>query len=47
MCFVGTNISKFKHDCAIIYDTGVAVTLSWSFANNHERFDEFRKLLLS
>ncbi len=47
MYFVGIDISKFKHDCAIIDDSGVAVTPSWSFANDHEGFAEFRKLLLS
>ncbi len=47
MYFVGIDISKFKHDCAIIDDSGVVVTPSWSFANDHEGFAEFRKLLLS
>ncbi len=47
MYFVGIDISKFKHDCAIIDETGVVVTPSWSFANDHEGFAEFRRLLHS
>ncbi len=47
MYFVGIDISKFKHDCAIIDETGVVVTPSWSFANDHEGFSELKKLLLS
>ncbi len=47
MYFVGIDISKFKHDCAILDDTGDVVTPSWSFANDHDGFSAFRELLLS
>ena len=47
MYFIGIDISKFKHNCAIIDESGVVVTPSWSFANDHEGFAEFRKLLFS
>ena len=33
MYFVGIDISKFKHDCAIIDDIGDVVTPSWSFTH--------------
>ena len=45
MYFIGIDISKFKHDCATIDDTGDIVTPSWSFANGHEGFFEFKELL--
>lgn len=38
MYFIGIDISKFKHDCAIIDEAGDTVTASWSFANNCEGF---------
>ena len=47
MYFVGIDISKFKHDSAVIDDAGDVVTPSWSFANDHERFFEFKELLAS
>ena len=36
MYYIGIDISKFKHDCAVIDDVGDVVTPSWSFANDHE-----------
>ena len=30
MYFIGIDISKFKHDCAIIDEAGDTVTASWS-----------------
>lgn len=45
MYYIGIDISKFKHDCAVIDDVGDVVTPSWSFANNHEGFLQFKALL--
>ena len=43
--FVGIDISKFKHDCAIIDELGDVITPSWSFQNDCEGFSLFRELL--
>ena len=45
MYFVGIDISKFKHDCAIIDELGDVITASWSFHNDCEGFSQFRELL--
>ena len=45
MYFVGIDISKFKHDCAIIDELGDAITSSWSFNNDCEGFSLFKELL--
>ncbi len=45
MYFVGIDISKFKHDCAVIDELGDTVTPSWSFANDREGFSLLKKLL--
>ena len=45
MYFVGIDISKFKHDCAIIDELGDVITSSWSFNNDCEGFSSFRELL--
>lgn len=45
MYFVGIDISKFKHDCAIIDGLGDVVTPSWSFNNDSEGFSLLAKLL--
>lgn len=45
MYFVGIDISKFKHDCAIIDELGDVITSSWSFNNDYEGFALFRELL--
>ena len=45
MYFVGIDISKFKHDCAIIDELGNVITSSWSFHNDREGFSLFRDLL--
>ncbi|MGI6767464.1 MAG: IS110 family transposase [Lentihominibacter sp.] len=47
MYFVGIDISKFKHDCAIIDDIGDVVTPSWSFNNDCEGFSLLTELLTS
>ena len=43
--FVGIDISKFKHDCAIIDELGDVITPSWSFQNDCEGFSLLRELL--
>jgi transposase len=45
MYFVGIDISKFKHDCAIIDEIGDVVTPSWSFTNDCEGFSSLKKVL--
>ena len=45
MYFVGIDISKFKHDCAIVDELGDVITPSWSFQNDCEGFSLFRELL--
>ena len=45
MYFVGIDVSKFKHDCAIIDELGTVITPSWSFQNDCEGFSLFRELL--
>ena len=45
MYFVGIDISKFKHNCAIIDELGDVITSSWSFNNDCEGFSLFRDLL--
>lgn len=45
MYFVGIDISKFKHDCAIMDNVGDVVTPSWSFANDCEGFSFLKQLL--
>lgn len=45
MYFVGIDISKFKHDCAIIDELGDVITSSWSFNNDYEGFALFREIL--
>ena len=45
MYFVGIDVSKFKHDCAIIDELGDVITPSWSFQNDCEGFSLFRELL--
>ena len=45
MYYIGIDISKFKHDCAIIDDSGAVVLPSWSFANDHDGFSQFKSLL--
>lgn len=45
MYFVGIDISKFKHDCAIIDEIGDTITPSWSFSNDCEGFSLLKELL--
>lgn len=45
MYFIGIDISKFKHDCAILNETGDTIMSSWSFTNDFEGFSLFKQLL--
>ena len=45
MYFVGIDISKFKHDCAIVDEFGDVITPSWSFQNDREGFSLLKELL--
>lgn len=45
MYFIGIDISKYKHDCAVIDDLGDIITPSWSFTNDCEGFFLFKQLL--
>ena len=45
MYYIGIDISKFKHDCAVVDGDGVTVTPSWSFYCDREGFDQLKRLL--
>ena len=45
MYFIGIDISKFKHDCAVIDYSGEIITPSWSFTNDSEGFSQLKLLL--
>ena len=45
MYYIGIDISKFKHDCAVIDDSGEIITPSWSFRNDSEGFSQLKLLL--
>ena len=45
MYFVGIDISKFKHDCAIVDELSDVITPSWSFPNDCEGFSLLKELL--
>ena len=45
MYFVGIDISKFKHDCAVIDEIGDTIQPSWSFGNDREGFSLLKERL--
>ncbi len=45
MYFVGIDISKFKHDCAVIDEIGDTIQPSWSFRNDREGFSLLKERL--
>ena len=47
MYFVGIDISKFKHDCAVLDEIGDFITPSQSFANDCEDFSTRKNFLNS
>lgn len=47
MYFVGIDISKYKHDCFIITESGEVVCDSFTIKNNHDGFEELLSVLNS
>ena len=47
MYFVGIDISKYKHDCFIMTETGDVVSNSFSFSNNQDGFQSLLTVLNS
>ena len=47
MYFVGIDISKYKHDCFILNDSGEVIVNDFVFANTHDGFQSFLNLLES
>ena len=47
MYYVGIDVSKYKHDCSILDQSGNTVVDDFVFANSFEGFDSFNTLLSS
>ena len=47
MFYVGIDVSKYKHDCSILDQSGNTVVRDFVFANSFEGFDSFNTLLTS
>ena len=47
MYYVGIDISKYKHDCLILDQSGETIINDFVFANSMERFQAFKTLLQS
>ena len=47
MYYVGIDISKYKHDCSILDQSGNTVINDFVFANSFEGFESFKTLLSS
>ncbi len=47
MYYVGIDVSKYKHDCSILDQSGNTVVHDFVFANSSEGFDSFNTLLSS
>lgn len=47
MYFVGIDISKYKHDCCIIADTGHVISTPFTINSNHDGFNELQAILQS
>ncbi len=45
MIYIGTDISKYKHDCFICNDTGEVIVENFSFENTKKGFQQFLDLL--
>ncbi len=45
MIYIGIDISKYKHDCCIISDTGEFIVENFTFLNNQKGFQSFLELL--
>ena len=44
-CFIGLDLSKFKHDCFIMDEHGEVVRNSFSFTNDREGFNTLLNVL--
>lgn len=47
MYYVGIDISKYKHDCSILDQSGNTIVDDLVFANSSEGFEKFKTLLVS
>ena len=47
MYYVGIDVSKYKHDCSILDQSGNTIVDDFVFANSFEGFESFRTLLSS
>lgn len=47
MYFVGIDISKYKHDCFVLNDSGEVIAKNFVFANSHDGFQSLLTLLKS
>lgn len=47
MYYVGIDVSKYKHDCSVLDQSGNTVVNDFVFANSHEGFDSLKTLLSS
>ena len=47
MYYVGIDVSKYKHDCSILDQSGNTVVNDFVFANSFEGFESFKTLLSS
>ena len=47
MYYVGIDVSKYKHDCSILDQSGNTVVDDFVFANSFEGFTSFKILLSS
>lgn len=45
MCYVGIDISKYKHNCFILDQSGETIIKDFVFANNLEGFNSLKTLL--
>ncbi len=45
MYFIGIDVSKYKHDCFIVSDTGEVIFDVFTFQNTNQGFSEFLQRL--
>ena len=47
MLYIGVDISKYKHDCIVIDESGVIIRNVFSFDNSRTGFDQFMEMYRS
>lgn len=47
MLYIGIDISKYKHDCIVIDESGVIIRNVFSFDNSRTGFDQFMEMYRS